>query len=429
MFTYLRHIIFFLLLITGSSLHYFGVSQTSGSDLNNEFIGMQLTGNVRSVKIPVEIHHNLIIVPLSINGSFQMNFILDTGVKTTILTEPEIAPFLNLQHTRSIKVRGLGKEKAMKATVASKVKIEMPQVSGKNMQIIVLPPGAVSFSEIMGKRIHGIIGYDLFKSFVVELNYSEKYIRLYDPKKYKYRKRKKMDLLPIHLKKSKPYIEVNITDDKGKQIKKEVLLDTGASQAISLFYEEVAIPEKNIECYLGKGLSGDIFGKLGKIKQLRLGKFVFEDVVASYPEKASIGAGNFADEWNGNLGGEILQRFQIIIDYPNHKIGLKKGLKYRLPFTYNISGVEMVAKGLDYDEFYVVHIRKNSSAYQAGLQAGDQIVMINGINAEGLNLSEAYKLIDRKAGTKICLKVQRTAAGDEPGKKYEKVCFRLREDI
>ena len=112
-----------------------------------------------------------------------MDFVLDTGVKTTLLTEPLILPVLGIDANalRPVKVRGLGEGDIINAKLATNLQFEMAGIKGRGVNLIVLPSGVVSFSEIVGQPIFGIIGYDLLKHFVVEINYKQKYVRFIRP--------------------------------------------------------------------------------------------------------------------------------------------------------------------------------------------------------------------------------------------------------
>ncbi|MCK4465261.1 MAG: hypothetical protein KAU83_06080, partial [Bacteroidales bacterium] len=67
-------------------------------------------------------------------------------------------------------------------------------------------------------------------------------------------------------------------------------------------------------------LSGDIYGKLGKIHGFRLGGSLFNSPIVAFPDSASAGNSSGLDDRNGSLGSEILRRFRVIIDYPNKQI-------------------------------------------------------------------------------------------------------------
>ncbi len=370
-----------------------------------------ISGGYKSVKIPIEIQNNIILVPIRINGSFEMNFILDTGVRTTILTEPMVSNFLSLDSFKSIRVRGLGEGDAIKAALAENVNIDLPGITGKGLRLIVLPEGLVSYSNMFGKPVYGIIGYAVFRQFVVEINYRKKYIRLHDP--FRYKTPKKGSFVPIEVKKGKPYVKATLTDYGGFTVTTDWLIDTGASQALSLFDENLTPPEPNLETFLGKGLSGDVFGKLGRISSFEIGKFQFGEVIAGYPDASSLGMiSNFS--WYGNLGSEILSRFHVIFDYHRKHIILKKNNRFDEEFTYNISGIELIAKGQNFDTFIVSYVRPQSPAAMAGIKVNDIIVSIDGYSLDGHDLGEIYLNLNRKPGKKLALKIVR---GDSTFKK------------
>lgn len=54
-----------------------------------------------------------------------------------------------------------------------------------------------------------------------------------------------------------------------------------------------------------------------------------------------------------------------------------------------------------------------SPAYDAGINAGDKIVRINGIDAKGMQLEDAVKLTQGKPGTTVKMGIRRYASGDE----------------
>ncbi len=47
-------------------------------------LGLALPEGRNKVRIPFEIHDNLIVIPVVLNGSLPLNFILDTGVQDEI---------------------------------------------------------------------------------------------------------------------------------------------------------------------------------------------------------------------------------------------------------------------------------------------------------------------------------------------------------
>ena len=367
--------------------------------------GFAFKSNVRSVKIDIDIQNNIILVPVRINGSFEMNFILDTGVRASMLLEPILAGFLELDSVQTVLIRGLGEGDPIKAPMAKDVTMELPGVIGKGLNLVVLPEGLISYSGMFGKQIHGIIGYDLFSQFVVEVNYNREFIRLYNP--FKFKLKKSFQTVPIRILKGKPYVQAKYIDHTGYAREDSWLLDTGSSLALSLFSEEIKLPAKNVETYLGRGLNGDLYGKLGRIPRFEIGTFWFEDIVTGYPEPEMLGQLAGRINWYGNLGSEILSRFSVIFDYPRGQLYLKRGNKFREEFSYNISGVEIVSDGIEYDEYLIAYIRPNSPAANAGLQIRDQIMAINGVSTDKMDMDQIYGFLNKKSGRTLNMVLKR----------------------
>lgn len=368
--------------------------------------GFSFRKGVSQIKVPIEVQNNLILIPIRINGSFEMNFILDTGVRTTILTEPVIANFLEIDSTETISIRGLGEGNAIEASLARNVSMDLPGIIGRGINMVILPQGLVSYSELFGKPVYGIIGFELFRSFVVEIDYNKKFVKFSSP--FKYKPKKSWDKVPIQIRRGKPYVMAQFLSPDGEKMNTSWLIDTGSSQALSLFYEDMTSPDPSIYTLLGQGLNGSIYGKLARIERFSLGSYQFSSVVSAFPDPEALGIrGEEALRWYGNIGSDILSRFRFIINYQRGEMYIKKGSKFRKPFEYNLSGVEVIAKGVTFSEFMVSYVRPDSPADKSGLQAGDEIVRINGIEADELEIGELYGMINKKAGRRVSLVVRR----------------------
>lgn len=361
--------------------------------------------NHRSITIPIEVHNNLILVDLSINGSFPFKFILDTGVRTALLTEPVLTGFFSMQNTTDIRVLGLGEGEVIHAKKASGLVMQVGGVVGQDLNMIILPEGAVSYSGMFGKPVVGIIGYDFFKNFVVEIHYSRKFIRLYNPKHYK--PKKKATAIPIELINKKPYIKARVADHRGSEVLTRWLIDTGASQALSIYHEDIETPNATLDAFIGRGLSGDMYGKIGRVQRFEMADYAFEGVVAGYPDTASIRWVIGGDTAYANLGAEILSRFLVTLDYGNYKLYLKKNSRFKKPFLYNTSGLEAVALHPDFTTYEIVYVRPGSPAQKAGILIGDELLTVNGLDVGTLEIGDVHVIINREPGKRVRLKVRR----------------------
>ena len=126
----------------------------------------------------------------------------------------------------------------------------------------------------------------------------------------------------------------------GSTIMAKCLIDTGNSDPIWLFEsksDQINIPSKNFNDFLGRGFSGDIHGKRAKISKFSMNGFEFLKPLSSFPDYVSIKNVRMVEDRLGSVGGELLKRFNTIFDYKNDKIYLKKNSAYNAPFKYNIS--------------------------------------------------------------------------------------------
>ena len=105
------------------------------------------------------------------------------------------------------------------------------------------------------------------------------------------------------------------------------------------------------EDFLGMSVSGEIFGKRSKIEQLNFAGEVFEDVKVSYPYEANLPKEiKEFSERAGSIGGELLKRFTVVMDYSRAKMYLKANSYLNDPFYYNKSGIILRQDGEAVDD-------------------------------------------------------------------------------
>ncbi len=373
--------------------------------------GFHFTKNRKKVEVQFQLLSNLIVVPVKINDSDTLNFILDTGVSNIIITDPELALKLNLKKTRKVKISGAGEGKELQAHVSPGNTFKMGHIIAKNQNLVILEDDFFEISEILGQKIHGIFGYDIFNYFVVNIDFGTNNIYFQKPEKYKYRPLKG-ELFPIEIEDTKPYInDISVEINNNKMLAR-LMIDTGAGHAISLELkneDSLFLPQNKIKSQLGKGLSGIINGHLGRTNKLNFGKFELKDVITSFPDSESVAKKISKDiARNGNMGCDILRRFNVTFNYREKYLLLKPLTgKFKESFEHNMSGLEFVAKGNFYNEFFIDRVVVDSPGYKAGFREGDQLVSINNTNYTNETLSNIYKMLQRKEGRTISLLVRR----------------------
>jgi predicted aspartyl protease len=379
--------------------------------VSDERFGFQLAKRRKITRIPFEFQANLVIVPVKVNNSDTLRFILDTGVSSILITDPQVAKSQHMKFVRNVKISGAGEGTDIEAGIVLDNTITMGDMVGYRQNLVVLKDDVLKLSEFVGSPIHGIIGYEIFNRFAVTIDFGTNEIILENPEHYKY-KPNKGERFPITIEENKPYLStIELINDK-QNLPLKVVLDTGAGHAISLDANSsngIPMPEKVVKAQLGRGLSGIINGSLGRISKLRLGKFEMNNLVASFPDSSSYRVrGLELIERQGNIGCEFLRRFKVTFNYRDQYIVLKPiNRRMKEPFEHNMSGIELMAKGDDYHEFTVDRVIENSPADNAGLLQGDRVMFINNKSSKDISISEIYKLFQKGEGKNINLIMNR----------------------
>lgn len=377
-----------------------------------QVLGFSLPPGKTKVQFPIEIYNNLVVVPMILNNQLPLKFILDTGVRTSILTEKAYSDILNLQYSRKYTIAGPGGEKLVDAYVTNNVSLDMPGVQGRGHAMLVLDQDYLELRNYLGTDVHGIMGYELFSRFIIEVDYERKTLTLMLPERF--REKKKFQWLPIHIEDTKPYLTVSLEMNDTTTLSAKLLIDSGASHGLFLETSsnpKIRVPEKNVTSIIGRGLGGVIMGQIGKINSLNLGKYKISNVLTNFPDPNA-----YMDTLktsrsvfrNGSIGGEILSRFTVIYNFPGERVYFKKNSQYKKDFYYSLSGLTIRAKGARLKNFEITNIRANSTSQQADVQVGDRILSVNGISVSDLDLNSISGFLNSKPGRRITLQIERS---------------------
>lgn len=405
--------------------------------------GFKLNSKKKKLKIPFQLINNLIFIPINVNG-VDLNFLLDTGVEETILFSLDDKEEIQFFNVETIKLRGLGSSEYIEGLKSDKNKLHISNdFWDDNHQLFIILDQTFNISSSVGIPVNGIIGSKVFKNYKIEINYITKKLIVHQNSNRLDRKlNKKFKEFDIALEKNKPYIVANLTFES-KNLNARLLLDIGNTDALWLFpsrVKDLEIPKKNFDDYLGKGFSGEIYGKRAKVDKLLFDTFQFKEPYVSFPDSISIQHVTLAKDRIGSVGAEILRRFRLVFDYQNNKLYLKKNSHFSHPFNFNMSGVEFVHEGLQWVQetvmlsttnqntnnggtlinldpykykfelkpvFSIGNVRKNSPAFEVGLKKGDVVISINGKKTYNMSLQELNNLMKSEEGKKIIIEVER----------------------
>ena len=379
-------------------------------NLSAQTLGFSLPPGQKKVQMPIEIYNNLVVIPVVLNKTLPLKFILDTGVRTAILTQKTFTDILNLPYSRKYTISGPGGEKLVDAYVTNNVTLDLPGIQGRGHAMLVLEQDYLELRNYLGTDVHGILGYELFSRFIVQIDYEKKILTCTTPDRF--RKSRKFQTIPMKIEDTKPYIITPIYFQDGTNINAKLLMDSGASHGLMLdpaTDQRITVPAHVVSSVIGRGLGGEIVGKVGRIRSIEFGTYKLNNAIANFPDpnsySDSIKIGNVFR--NGAVGGEIMSRFTIVFNFPQEEIYIKKNAAFKKGFHYNLSGLIVKAKGSQLNVFEVTEVRKLSVADRAGVMAGDIITSINGITTQILTLNHLNSFFNSKPNKKIRLEIER----------------------
>lgn len=404
--------------------------------------GFEIADDKKTV-IPFQLINNLIFVPLNING-VDLTFLLDSGVNETILFSLD-SKEINFNDIEKIKFSGLGESRDIEGLRSENNIVKIGKdFKDFNHTVFIILDESINFSSHVGIPVNGIIGYHFFKNHPVSINYITKKIIVYQDKTLFEKKVKRHSEFPITVESNKPYLMAGV-EMTSTRVESKMLIDLGNSDAVWLFpklIKDFVYNRPNIDDYLGQGFNGDIFGKRSRIHRLYIGDFAFEKPLTAMPDEYSIQNLKLVPNRKGSVGSDILRRFEVVFNYTENKIYLKKNKHFNDPFLFNKSGLDIRHDGMTWDKdlvtvettksnrvsegdnvytardafryhfvlkpkYSVSGCRKDAPCYIAGIRKDDNIISINKKKAGDYTLQRINDLMKDDDGTKVNFEIER----------------------
>jgi Aspartyl protease/PDZ domain len=330
---------------------------------------------------------SLVFLEVTVDGSPPLSFLLDTGFDVSVLDAGTAAKLgLASQQTRVEAQPGGDVETGRLAPVALGVgPLHVPDVP-----LITVPLAALQ--RFVGRRVDGILGHDPLERYVVDIDYPRRRLRLLDPAGFTHTGTGQV--LPMRIDEAQIFVDAGVVMPWGRTVFGSFKIDTGSLDAAGLnlnFVRDGGLigPDTREVAAEGVAVGGATEGRLFRAGAVVIGADAIPAPLLGYTVDSK-GFENRADA--GTLGGAVLSRYRVILDYPRERLILEGGPDAGRPVRENQAGMLVVASGPDWRTLVVAQVVPGSAAAEAGVAAGDEIVSMAG--REGFALVDARRLLE-----------------------------------
>jgi predicted aspartyl protease len=355
------------------------------------------------------------LVPIKINGSEPLDFLFDTGNAGLSLVDVTVAQrlCLNLEPSGSISFAGVTlptlRARADQFQIVSGTRDERRlRLREVSCEVVDLSP----FAELAGRRVDGILGYDVISRFITTVDYQRQAVIFgrqvevdATPRPPTAEPRLEVKggrtIMPFTLRGG--WIVVKTRINGGEE--EEMILDTGA--ALTTFSRSRA---RRLGLDVSRARPSTLILPIGRLTYLphRLGEIELGGMKLSDAAAAVVSTreGLFtAGTETSLLGANVLRHFRLTIDYSRRQLTLERNPGFeRDPHEYVSIGV--LPKLRD-GRFYVSGVVNGSPADEEGIEIGDEITRLDGRTMDQYSFGELIDALRGPEGSEVDITVQR----------------------
>lgn len=317
--------------------------------------------------IPFDLVNNHIYVDGRVDGK-PARFLVDTG-GVNLLT-PVAAKKFGIVGEGKLAAGGVGDEKVDLALAhAQEVRVGNAVLVKPVFYVIDL--GDLPKAE--GVEADGLVGYEMFRRFGVEIDYTNHRFVISDPAKFV--PPAGAIAIPFQLGDRIPIVTGTLDG-----LPMRISIDTGSRSSLTLhapFVRDNRLVEKYhaaAEAVMGWGVGGASRGRPARLGTLQIGD-VRIDGVAGDMFMGNKGAFTSPD-LTANLGGGVLRRFDVAFDYAKKIMYLAQNAAWLgKADSFDRSGLWLIGDG---DAFKVVDVAPDSAALKAAMRLNDRVLAIGG---------------------------------------------------
>lgn len=272
--------------------------------------GFELPDSVREMTFRFKTVGNLIALPMKINDSIEVNLILDTACKNMLLFGKRFTDLLKIDLRKTFTIPGLGSKQHSMGWLSIDNRVDIQGLKGEDISIMVIPGEQLLSGN---ENVDGVIGYQIFHRFEIELDFSKHLITLRRAEES--HPKQGFVQLPLILAGTYPVINSLITTSAGKAKPCHIMIDTGSALGLLVKTKDenrLSFPLR----FVGVGLNGEISGNKTITREVSLNGLVLKNV----PTRTILSHAHH----DVSLGMEVLKNYHLIINYSQSYVCLKK---------------------------------------------------------------------------------------------------------
>jgi hypothetical protein len=238
------------------------------------------------------------------------------------------------------------------------------------------------YDHFFGRKIDGIVGYELFERYVVTVDYAAQELAFYDPAHAP----TAGDAVPIEIKDHVALVDV-VLHDRTQAVAAMLRVATGSRDSVGLTAEYVAAHHllEGVPTLAREGM------QFARLSSIHIGAATIGPLVINFANRA------LPPPYDGTIGADLLQQFTVTLDYPHQRVLLDA--RARPPaLAFDGSGLVIATFDDDLQRCQVLEVVPASPAALSGIEKGDEIVDINDTPFAELGLPTLWSLL-RQQGT------------------------------
>jgi hypothetical protein len=340
--------------------------------------------------------NNHIYVDADVDGT-SVRLMVDTG-GANLLT-PAAARRLGLSSEGKLVASGPG-EQRVDVALAHAGRVRVGTATLDHPVFYVIDLGQLPKAE--GVEFDGLIGYEMFRRFGVQIDYANEQLVLSEPEKF---------VPPAGA------AEIEFEFDRLTPIVSGILdgvpvrltVDTGSRASLTMSspfvraHGLVAKYDAPSESILGWGIGGPVRMRSVRFGTLQLGGLEIGDIAGDL-FTGTQGALTNPDH-AGNLGGGVLKRFTVAFDYAARRMYLAPNANFATCDAFDRSGLWLIEDG---EALNVVDVAQGSAAMHADIRENDRLVAIGNEKIATRTLADWRRILrERPVGTELAVRLLR----------------------